>query len=223
MLLMPKWLPVTLLLLLGPISLASCTEPPPEPTPPLPPIISRTEWAAREPDHAAREETGFYDPISNPGGWRVYDQPLAAVLHTLVIHHSALPVADGPLEIQALHMENKGYADIGYHFLIDATGQIFEGRPLDVRGAHTGGFNTGLIGVVLLGNFEERQPAEAQMDSLRTLTIYLRDSYQLTHLAGHRDFQPGETVCPGAFLAPLLPPLAAEMGLIFGTGGYTRP
>lgn len=140
-----------------------------------------------------------------------------------MVHHSALPLSDGPREIQELHMQNKGYADVGYHFLIDENGIIYEGRPINVRGAHTGGFNTGAVGVVLLGNFEEIEPTQSQLSSLTELNRYLKTAYQITHLAGHQDFQPGETLCPGRNLEPLLPGLANELELVFGTAGYVGP
>jgi hypothetical protein len=168
----------------------------------------------------APNEHGLYDPTTNPEGWLIYDQPLSGLLHTIVVHHSALPMRDGPREIQRLHMQQKGFADIGYHFVIDDLGWVYEGRSLAVRGAHTGGYNTGTLGIVLMGNFEVRQPTGAQLAYLKLLVRQLVDEYSITHLAGHYDFQPDETVCPGRNLEPLLPGLAAEMKLEFGTGGY---
>ncbi|MFK7802060.1 MAG: peptidoglycan recognition family protein [Anaerolineae bacterium] len=187
-----------------------------------PEIISRAEWGAAEPNIQGSPEGG-YDAIRNPAGWFEYDTPLPEVLNTIVVHHSALPLSDGPLEIQLLHQENKGYADVGYHYLIDENGTIYEGRPINVRGAHTGGFNTGAIGIVLLGNFEEIEPTDAQLNSLMELNQFLKRSYQVTHLAGHNDFQPGETLCPGKNLEPLLPGLAKELEFEFGTAGYVGP
>ena len=184
-------------------------------------IISRTDWGAAPPDLGSVE--GVYDPAANPAGWLVYSEPLRDVLTTIVVHHSALPLSDGPRAIQTLHMQDRGYADIGYHFLIDETGLIYEGRSLIVRGAHTGGHNTGTVGVVLLGNFEEAEPTEPQLASLKRLIRCLADAYAITHLVGHRDFQPGVTLCPGANLEALLPDLASETGLAFGVGGYQRP
>jgi N-acetyl-anhydromuramyl-L-alanine amidase AmpD len=165
----------------------------------------------------------LYDPVTNPGGWLVYTEPLPEVLTTIVVHHSALPLSDGPREIQQMHFQFKGYADIAYHYLIDETGQIYEGRSLTVRGAHTGGHNTGTVGIVLLGNFEVSQPTETQLASLHTLSACLIDAYAITHIAGHRDFQPGVTDCPGDNLEMLLPTLAAELGIEFGTEGYAGP
>lgn len=186
-------------------------------------IQPRTYWGALEPDLDASAEYGRFDRQSNPEGWLTYTEPLPEVYNTLIVHHSALPVADGPLEIQRLHMQNKGYADIGYHFLINDRGGVSAGRVIQARGAHTGGFNTGTVGVVLLGNFESLQPTDLQLRALQSLGRYLANEYTLTHLAGHRDFQPGVTVCPGANLEPLLPTLANDLGLQFGSGGYVSP
>ncbi len=185
-------------------------------------IIPRSEWGAVEPDLDASIE-GLYDPVSNPGGWLVYDEPLSKVLNTIIVHHSALPLSDGALEIQSKHVQFKGFADIGYNFVIDESGQIYEGRCLTARGAHTGGHNTGTIGIVLLGNFELTEPTEAQLTTLKRLVRCLAREYAITHLAGHRDFQPQVTVCPGKNLEALLSNLATELRLEFGTGGYVEP
>lgn len=174
---------------------------------------TRAGWGAAAPDYAIGGESGLYDPNTNPAGWLIYPEPLATQLHTAVIHHSALDFTLGPQEIQALHMRTNSFADIGYHFIIDGLGHIYEGRPLNVRGAHTGGHNTGYIGICLMGNFERIPPIQAQWDTLTQLLLTLKSQYTLTHLGGHRDYQPGITVCPGKRLHPHLPQLALELGL----------
>jgi N-acetyl-anhydromuramyl-L-alanine amidase AmpD len=140
-----------------------------------------------------------------------------------VVHHSALPDTEGPRQIQDIHMRERGFADIGYHFVIDRRGNIFEGRTIAVRGSHTGGRNYGTIGVVLLGDFENTQPTNKQWESTRLLVHCLAVNYGLTHLAGHREFQPERTVCPGRHLESRLPELASELGLVYGTEGYVGP
>lgn len=210
------------LLLLLLLLLAACT-PPPAP-PPLEElgIISRHEWDAAPPNHTAHGEHGLFDPEQNPTGWMEYPEPLAEMLATVVVHHSALPLSDGPREIQRKHV-GIGFADIGYHFVIDAEGRIYEGRRLRARGAHTGGYNTGSVGIVLLGNFEIDEPTAAQMTALAALAGSLAEQFNLTHLAGHRDFQPEVTDCPGDLLEARLPTLAQKLGLEFGTAGYAGP
>lgn len=183
----------------------------------------RRDWNARLPNLDAPVEHGLFDPEFNPEGWLMYAEPLAKVYNTLILHHSALDLSYGPRRIQDLHMDVKGYADIGYHYVVDGHGRVSEGRTIRARGAHTGGFNTGTIGVVLLGNFEQAEPTEMQWQAARRLGRYLADTYNLTHLAGHRDFQPAVTVCPGKELARRLPDLAADLELAYGTKGYVTP
>ena len=186
-------------------------------------IIPRSAWGAAPPNHHARDENGFFHPRRNPGGWLVYPRPLTEMLNTLVIHHSALNVEFGVREIQQLHMAQNGWADIGYHFVIDGVGACYEARPLTVRGVHVRAANTGTVGIVLLGNFEEIQPASAQLTTLDDLiTTLVRDCPGLTHLATHADFN-AETVCPGRNMMPYLRPLAERHHLQYGTGGYRLP
>jgi hypothetical protein len=186
-------------------------------------MVTRTGWGARPLNLEARAESGWFNPQNNPFGVLRYQPPLAEWLTTIVVHHSALPVEQGPAEIQALHMDKSGYADIGYHFLIGDDGTLYEGRPIHLRGAHTEGYNTGTVGIVLLGNFENREPTQAQFITLNQLIHLLRNRYGITHLAGHHDFNPEVTVCPGHFLHDRLSEIAGETGLIFGTGGYQAP
>lgn len=193
--------------------------------PPPPPILSRAEWGARPLDLQAPEEFGAFDPQTNPAGVLAYPGDLREALNTIVIHHSAYPGA-GPAEIQSLHMDRRGFADVAYHFMIAADGTIYEGRDLHIRGAHVQGFNTGSVGIVLLGDFNEEEPGDAQLASLRALVDYLRYTYDIRYLTGHRDYpnqSPDGTECPGENLYPLLPSLARDLGMRYGVGGYITP
>jgi N-acetyl-anhydromuramyl-L-alanine amidase AmpD len=146
-----------------------------------------------------------------------YAAPLADVLTGVILHHSALPLTDGPQEIQRLHMEEKGFADIGYHFLVDEAGLIYAGRPLDVRGAHAYGCNYGTVGICMIGNFEEIDPTAQQLAALDALLRDLAARYPgLRALAGHKDCNPGTTLCPGARFFPRLPEIAQAHGLTYG-------
>lgn len=193
--------------------------------PPKPAIQARADWGARLLNLSASEEFGLFDPQSNPEGVMYYPSDLRGALNTIVIHHSAIPDAS-PAEIQDLHMDRRGFADIAYHFLIDSEGVIFEGRDINVRGAHVQGFNTGSVGIVLIGNFSETVPTQAQTGSLESLVDYLRYTYEIRYLAGHKDYpdqSPDGTECPGGNLYPLLPGLARHLGMRYGIGGYVKP
>jgi len=173
----------------------------------------------------APEEFGVFDADTNPEGVLYYPDNLTEVLNTIVIHHSAT-VYSTPNEIQDLHMDGRGFADVAYHYLIDSDGIIYEGREINIRGAHVQGFNTGSVGIVLLGNFNEQQPSQAQLSSLRVLVDYLRYTYEIRYLAGHKDYpnqSPDGTECPGDNLYPLLPEIARSLGMKYGIEGYVGP
>jgi len=78
------------------------------------------------------------------------------------------------------------------------------------------------VGVVLFGNFEEENPSQEQIESARRLIDWLALRLELTHLAGHRDFNEG-TDCPGDTLYSSLEALAESAGLTHSTDGYTPP
>ncbi|MDR1188608.1 MAG: FG-GAP-like repeat-containing protein [Bifidobacteriaceae bacterium] len=122
--------------------------------------------------------------------------------------------------IQSWHMGNNGWDDIGYNFLVDKYGGIWEGRQggvdKNVVGAHAFEFNTGSTGVCFLGSMESAEPSAAALDAagrlvawrlglagLTTLkgnTVYPKDSKKQSKpiVAGHRDVN--ATTCPGRYL-----------------------
>lgn len=194
----------------------------PSPSPIAPSIVSRAEWGAHSPNHSAPNEFGFFN-ASNPFGWRVYDD--LSLYRTLVIHHSVIyGIADPDTvrEVQTLHMGDRGWADIGYHFLIGRSGAVYEGRDLRVRGTHVGGYNTGSAGICLLGNTNTDDIPTAQWNSLTIVCDWLRQLLPVTHLAGHSEFN-ADTECPGTRMIALLDPLATAVGLRHGTDGYEAP
>src|SRR5687767_1957833 len=102
----------------------------------MPPVISRSEWGARLPDHQAPNEFGFATSPLNPE-WYTYPETLTDVYNTVVIHHSASLLASDETmaDIQDSHMDVNGWADIAYHYGIDKDGLIYEGRDIGSRGA----------------------------------------------------------------------------------------
>lgn len=202
--------------------LAQATPPPTATVPPPPPqpFVSREAWGALPVNHEAANENGFYS-AENREGWRVYDD-LYTAYQTLVVHHSVIE-ADSDLatvrEVQALHQGERGWADVGYHFLIGKDGALYEGRTLAARGVHVAGYNTGSVGVCLLGNLSNSEPTPAQWQMLIQVCLWLKGLLGLTHLAAHRDFNP-MTACPGDTLWAAMDTLAQGVGLERGTGGY---
>lgn len=206
-----------------PIPVTPTAEPTMTPRP-GPQIVPRKDWGALAPDHTARNESGFYS-LTNPGGWREYDQPLPEVYNTLVVHHSAF-LEENDLatlhEIQDVHRGRNGWADVAYHYLVGRDGTIYEGRDIGVRGAHVEGANTGTVGVCLLGNYTVDEPPARQIEGALSLMVWLADWLRLTHIATHRDFN-DVTECPGDHLAAYMQRFAAATNLIIGTEGYVPP
>lgn len=189
-----------------------------------PRIVSRMEWGARTVNQDAENETGLYS-ATNPEGWLTYDSLLHDAYQTVVVHHSALYEEDDLTTVRAvqdLHMDDRGWADVGYHYMVGRNGTIFAGRDLAVRGTHTSRHNTGSVGVCLLGNLEVDEPTQPQLAAAQILINWLAVRLQLTHLAGHGDFN-AETVCPGATIRPKLEAMATAAGLAYGTDGYSLP
>jgi hypothetical protein len=95
-----------------------------------------------------------------------------------------------------------GWGDIPYHFVVDRSGRVWEGRQMRFQGAHVKYCNENNIGVMCLGNFEEQQPSAAQIAGLeRTLTA-LRAYYRLpmSRVRTHREWPTAHTECPGTNL-----------------------
>ena len=148
--------------------------------------------------------------------------------------------------IYAYHVESNGWCDIGYNFLVDRFGRIWEGRyggiTKPVIGAHTGGFNTDSFGVSLIGNFTSTAPPTAMLSAAEKLFAwrlgaYYRDPTATTTMlagsfsgsryttgstvtfkviSGHRDAD--TTTCPGSAAYAKLPAFRTAVKSLIGAG-----
>jgi hypothetical protein len=160
-------------------------------------VLERSRWRAKPPRQADLTPVG--------GPWT-----------RITVHHSAevgdtapgVALSDSVAtlqRIQKVHMDrgdpNHGWADIGYHFLIDGSGRVFEGRSLKWQGAHArGDNNVQNIGVCLLGDYSKRAPGRAELQALEDLLDALRERHDipLRGVATHRELV--ATACPGPAL-----------------------
>lgn len=124
-------------------------------------------------------------------------------VNEIIVHCSATP--EGRVvtaaTIRRWHLD-RGWRDIGYHYVIRLDGTIEAGRPLDEIGAHVQGRNTGTIGVCYVGGVtadgnmtpkDTRTPEQkAALD--RLLRQLLADNPGITHISGHRDY--ARKACP---------------------------
>jgi hypothetical protein len=136
-----------------------------------PRIISRAGWGADERIRRAAPE---------------YSDTVKAAF----VHHTVQSNSYSPSESAALiradylyHVRSRGWNDIGYNFLVDRYGRVFEGRyggiTRAVLGAHAGGFNTDTTGVALLGTFTTTRPTSYMLAGLERLLAWKLD---LTHV-----------------------------------------
>lgn len=102
--------------------------------------------------------------------------------------------------IQRVHQNVKHWADIGYHYIIDRMGRVWQGRPIYYQGAHArGGRNRGNIGVVVLGNYLHQEMTMTQYRVLRELLAALCSRYHVhpNSIYTHAEICDGTTDCPG--------------------------
>lgn len=159
-------------------------------------IYARSSWSAMAPRLALIKLATVYS--------RLTVHHAGNIMNTHVQQEDVVADLNG---ILAAHLQ-KNYGDIGYHFIIDYAGRIWEGRSLAFEGAHVSGMNEQNLGIMLLGNFEEQHPSADQIDSLFQLVDALRLKYILPHgsIYGHCDL--GQSVCPGKHLYA---PFVAEL------------
>jgi len=91
----------------------------------------------------------------------------------------------------------RSWGDIGYHFIVDREGRVWEGRPLTYQGAHVRDHNEGNIGVMALGNFEEQYPSRAQVEAVQrhVSSLMRRFRVPVSRVRTHQEWAP--TACPG--------------------------
>ena len=220
----------------GPLDLAAIATVAP------PAVITRARWGA---DESLRQGTPGFAEVSR-----------------LVVHHTVTTNADDDPAatvrgIYRYHVVSNGWSDIGYNFLIDAGGQIYEGRyaqaygddsahdgeddrGFGVIGAHTEGYNTGAMGVALLGSFEYgARPTPAAVDALIDVLAWKASAHEIDpmarvtaqrfnstetrtvgSIAGHRDYK--STACPGKDFYALLGDVRERVRrrLLTGLVGY---
>jgi N-acetylmuramoyl-L-alanine amidase len=114
-----------------------------------------------------------------------------------IIIHCADTYAEmdiGVAEIRRWHID-RGWADIGYHFVIRRNGDIEKGRDEETPGAHVKGHNHDSIGVCLVGGKPFCNFTRAQWHALESLVMELKGRYPLAAVSGHRDHDPSKT-CP---------------------------
>jgi len=183
----------------------------------MPATVSRTEWDSMCPQNLL---CGGSSPTID-----------SKTTH-IAVHHSASStqgITDFAAVVagfQAYHVEVRGWSDIGYNFLIDPNGVIYEGRAGGdrARGAHFCGKNSQIMGVCMIGTFDTSTPLPAALESLARLLAWKCDKEGINPLApayhaasstslfgvvGHRDAC--STTCPGDGLYGLIADVRSQI------------
>jgi N-acetylmuramoyl-L-alanine amidase len=127
-------------------------------------------------------------------------------IRKLIVHCSATPEGKhySVDTIRKWHLK-RGWRDIGYHFVIDLEGNVEEGRPIEITGAHTKGENFDSIGICYIGGVEKDRDENGewvakdtrtpeQKEALEDLLCRLKGLYSKAVVYGHNDFS--SKACP---------------------------
>ncbi|WP_019634398.1 peptidoglycan recognition protein family protein [Actinomadura atramentaria] len=153
--------------------------PPPDPPAPSEPAPPPVEAQRTVPRPAMVSRAGWAADESIVKGPPTYDTSVKAVF----VHHTdtanTATCAQSASVVRSIflyHVKSEGWDDIGYNFLVDKCGTVFEGRAggadKPVHGAHTYGFNTDTTGVAVLGNYESTAPAKAALDAVARVAAW---------------------------------------------------
>jgi hypothetical protein len=178
-----------------------------------PMIYSRAQWGA---DERMRDKSSLH-----------YGEVHAGFVHHTVNanNYTAAQVPAIIRGIYAYHTQSRGWSDVGYNFLVDRFGRIWEGRyggvDRPVVGAHTLGYNDDAFAMSAIGNYETARPSAALIDAYGRLFAWKLSLHgvsagsmkqwvtkrYLAAINGHRDV--GQTACPGKYLYAQIPKIRA--------------
>ena len=128
---------------------------------------------------------------------KTYKQRDPSQIDKIVIHHSAWP--DGtPEDYAKLHIDTHDWAGIGYHFVIQKSGIIYQTNRISTQSNHVGEENPYAIGLCLTGNFEEEKPTTIQLTSAKALVAFLKLRYGIWEVGPHGRYR--NTSCPGRYM-----------------------
>ena len=163
--------------------------------------ISRTHWSTGQP---------IQDQVNPMNGAR-----------KITLHHEGSGVvrftsrqatAEHLDKIRQSHVTRNGWGDIGYHYIVDRAGRVWEGRPIRYQGAHVRENNEHNIGVMALGNFDRQSPTQPQLDALFSTVRRLKRHHRIAvaEVKSHQEIN--ATACPGRNLQKHMDAMRRHIG-----------
>lgn len=155
---------------------------------PVPFARPRTEWTRAKADYSGMDRM-------LPPKW-------------ITVHHDGMTPywgktsseAKARLEWIRTGHRGRGFGDIGYHYIIDREGVVWQGRDVTRwQGAHVSKCNEHNVGVMCMGNFVLQSPSDAQVAALNRTVAQLRARYGIpaANVRTHREWPGARTACPG--------------------------
>jgi N-acetylmuramoyl-L-alanine amidase len=199
-----------------------------DPAMPVAPLPARAEPTVAAADRSVCECPK--PPIQPRSAWNAPELPstcqVATTVTHLIVHHSATSNTspNWAATVRAIYNghRDRAFCDVGYNYLIDPNGEIYEGRVngdfINIAAAHFCSRNAGTMGVCMMGDYTNIPPTAAARNSLVRLlswracglnldptavALHTSSALELTNISGHRDGC--ATECPGNTLYPLLP------------------
>ncbi len=128
-------------------------------------------------------------------------------VNQITVHHDAYTsvglvresaVATRIESIRRAHRQRGSeWVDIGYHYVIDPSGRVWEGRPIGIEGAHVSKTNEHNLGVCVLGNFDNQRPTSEALSAVDSFVAYQMRQHRVSmrNVRTHQEIKP--TACPG--------------------------
>ena len=121
------------------------------------------------------------------------------------IWHHSVTTAQTIHSIAEFHVEVKKWPGVAYHYAIGWDGQVYLLNDPTVVSFHAQGHNRKTIGIVLIGNYHEREMTEETKEAVVQLQDWLKEKYDLKYSWYHGETK--RTACPGKYAIPFLKPL----------------
>jgi hypothetical protein len=137
--------------------------------------------------------------------WRL-SKPMNGV-QLITLHHDAIDSRgltserdsiDRLNSIRNSHLQRGSeWLDIGYHYIVDPSGRVWQGRPISIEGAHVAKTNDHNLGIMCMGNFDQHSPTRAQIEALDAFVASQMKLYRvpLSRVYTHQELK--STACPG--------------------------
>ena len=202
-------------------------------------IIKRSSWLKNSSPYRSSTKLGNLNNLSHISKWKLKD--VSAIdfkdngkwftwpvnylenVDSIIIHHTAsTKLLNKPKQalnnIYTYHTKVRGWGDIGYHYLMDQNGNVYEGKFGGdvVVGGHSKTLNKHAIGIAVMGNFEESNPKVSLVNGLADLIALKAHKFNLDPngkfkvdgktydvIQGHKDND--HTLCPGKYLYEKIP------------------